>query len=82
MINLLGTIYYVLGEFENALKFLHKSLDGCRKDGDREGEGTTLNNISQIFDSRGDYEIALSYLEQSLKIRREIGDKAGEGTTL
>nr|NIM82362.1 tetratricopeptide repeat protein [Candidatus Aminicenantes bacterium] len=82
IINLLGNIYYIQGEFESALKFLHKSLDGCRKGGNKEGEGTTLNNISQIYSARGDYETALSFLEQSLNISREIGDKAGEGTTL
>ena len=47
--------------------------------GDKSGEGTTLNNISQIFKARGDYETALRYLEQSLAISQEIGDKSGEG---
>ncbi|MBO8086508.1 MAG: tetratricopeptide repeat protein, partial [Marichromatium sp.] len=50
--------------------------------GDRSGEGTTLNNISQIFKARGDYETALSDLKQSLAIQQEIGDRSGEGTTL
>jgi hypothetical protein len=31
--------------------------------GDKSGEGTTLNNISQIYDARGDYDTALSYLQ-------------------
>ena len=44
--------------------------------------GTTLNNISQIYDAKGDYDTALRYLEQSLAISRQIGDLAGEGTTL
>ena len=33
-----------------------------------QGEGTTLNNISGIYQARGDYDKALAYLEQSLKI--------------
>ncbi len=49
---------------------------------DKHDEGTTLNNLSQIYKARGDYETALTYLTQSLTIRREIGDKAGEGATL
>ena len=44
--------------------------------------GTTLNNISQIYDARGDYDRALSYLEKSLAIREQIGDKSGMGATL
>jgi tetratricopeptide (TPR) repeat protein len=46
------------------------------------GEGTTLNNISQIYYAQGDYTTALTYLTNSLAIHQEIGDKAGEGTTL
>jgi len=44
--------------------------------------GTTLNNISQIYDARGDYGKALEDLEKSLAIQREIGDRAGEGRSL
>ena len=46
------------------------------------GEGTTLNNLSQIYQAQGDYATALGYLQQSLAIRRAIGDRAGEGATL
>lgn len=44
---------------------------------DKQSEGNTLNNISQIYDARGDYDTALTYLQQSLSIRQQIGDKAG-----
>ena len=50
--------------------------------GDKAGEGTTLNNISQIYQAQGDYETALSYLKQSLAIMQQIGDKAGLCATL
>ena len=69
------------GDYETALKYLEQSLK-IKGDRGQAGEGTTLNNISQIYRVRGDYETALKYLEQSLKIRREIGDRAGEGVTL
>jgi tetratricopeptide (TPR) repeat protein len=45
-------------------------------------EGTTLNNISQIYYAQGDYTTALTYLTNSLAIHQEIGDKAEESTTL
>jgi tetratricopeptide (TPR) repeat protein len=63
------------------LTYLEQSLAIRREIGDKAGEGTTLNNLSQIYDARGDYATALTYLEQSLAIQREIGDKAGEGVT-
>ncbi len=50
--------------------------------GDTQGEGVTLNNISQIYKARGDYDNALKYLLLSLNIMKDIGDKKGEGVTL
>jgi tetratricopeptide (TPR) repeat protein len=50
--------------------------------GDRKGEGTTLNNISQIYATKGDYDTALRYLEQSLAILQQIGDRSGLCYTL
>ena len=77
-----GKTLLQIGDYETALKFLHDSLSISREIGDRSGEGTTLNNISQIYKARGDYETALKFLHDSLSIRREIGDRSGEGTTL
>ncbi|WP_417915423.1 tetratricopeptide repeat protein [Candidatus Electronema sp. JM] len=71
-----------IAKYKEALPLYEQSLVIDQELGDRQGEGTTLNNISQIYDARGDYTTALKYLEQSLSISREIGDKAGEGTTL
>ena len=77
-----GKQYLHIGGYETALSFLQQSLAIQQEIGDKSGEGTTLNNISQIFKARGDYETALSFLQQSLAIQQEIGDKSGEGTTL
>jgi tetratricopeptide (TPR) repeat protein len=71
-----------LGNYDKALEYCQQSLEIFRGLGNRRNEGTTLNNISQIFKARGDYETALDYLKQSLKIQREIGNRSGEGTTL
>ncbi len=57
-------------------------MRSSREIGDKSGEGTTLNNISQIYDARGDYDTALHYLEQSLEISREIGHLSGLCVTL
>ncbi|MBN8589064.1 MAG: tetratricopeptide repeat protein [Rhodothermia bacterium] len=54
----------------------------CQQIGDRQGEGVTLNNISQIYDAKGNYDTALRYLQQSLDISQQIGDRHGEGVTL
>jgi tetratricopeptide (TPR) repeat protein len=78
-LNRYGMCRLVLGFPEKALHSFERALSVCPG---KDEKGTTLNNISQIYDARGDYDTALKYLEQSLKIQQEIGDKSGEGTTL
>ncbi len=70
------------GRLSEALITLNRVLDISVAKKFRELEGTTLNNISQIFKARGDYDTALDFLNKSLAIRQEIGDKSGEGAAL
>ncbi|TXI28513.1 MAG: ATP-binding protein, partial [Nitrosomonas oligotropha] len=81
-INLAGLLNDHLGNYDIALQSYEESLVIWQEISNKSGEGTTLNNISQIFKVRGDYETALDYLKKSLTIQQEIGDKYGEGTTL
>jgi len=69
--------HFMTGRLDAALRSLGNSLKICKEIGNRSGEGTTLSNISQIYDARGDYETALEYLGESLQIRKEIGDRSG-----
>jgi tetratricopeptide (TPR) repeat protein len=78
----IGKQYVHIAQYDTALDYLKRSLAIRQEIGDKSGEGTTLNNISQIFKARGDYDTALDYLKRSLAIQQEIGDKSGEGTTL
>jgi tetratricopeptide (TPR) repeat protein len=78
----LGLLYLYTAQYSKALPYLETSLAISQKIGDKAEEGTTLNNISQIYQAQGDYTTALTYLTNSLTICQEIGNKAGEGTTL
>jgi len=73
-LNRYGQCQLVLGAPDQALSAFEQALEGSP---DQRSRGTTLNNISQIYDARGDYATALQYLEESLGVYREIGDKAG-----
>jgi tetratricopeptide (TPR) repeat protein len=74
--------YRMLGMLPESLESLQRALAVCREAGDRLGEGTTLNNIGQIYCSRGDYDTALEYMKESLNISCAIGQKMGESITL
>ena len=65
-----------------ALKYMEDSLKIRQEIEDKSGEGTTLNNISEIYFTRGENNTALKYLEDSLKISQEIGDMRGICATL
>jgi tetratricopeptide (TPR) repeat protein len=78
----IGNSYKTQGMLTEALDSLNQALDVCRKEGDRKGEGVTLNNISQIYSAKGDYNTALKYLEESLNITCEIDDQAGHARSL
>ncbi len=80
--NELATHHYRLSHFDEALPLFKAAGKIYQAIGDKAGEGTTLNNISQIYSARGEYERALEYLEQSLAIRQAIGDVAGLCATL
>jgi tetratricopeptide (TPR) repeat protein len=82
VLNLLGTLHHLFGNYEPALHYLKKAAAGYKKENHKKGEGATLNNMAGIAHAKGDYERALQFLEKNLKIRQDIGDKAGEGTTL
>jgi tetratricopeptide (TPR) repeat protein len=69
-------------QLAEALHHYRNALAISQEIRDRAGEGTTLNNISQIYRAWGRNEEALKTLEESLAIRREVGDRAGEGATL
>ncbi len=82
LLNDAGGLHHTSGNLEDALKLYRQSLAIRQEIVDKAGEGTTLNNISQIYYDRCDYAAALKYLEHSLVISQEIGDKKQEGTTL
>jgi len=78
----LGLLYLYTAQYSQALPYLETSLTICQEIGDKAGEGTILNNISQIYQAQGDYTTALTYLTDSLTICREIDYKTGEAVAL
>ncbi len=65
-----GKQYLHIGDYDTALGYLKQSLAIQQEIGDKSGEGTTLNNISQIYDARGDYDTALENRRPSRRVRQ------------
>jgi len=59
-----------------------QALTAARQAGDVHGEGQTLGNLGNVYESQGKRNEAIDCHEQSLKICRVSGDVHGEGQTL
>ena len=81
-LNEAGYDLYRTSRYSEALALYEQSLAIYQEIGDRIGEGTNLNNISQLYMAQGDITMALTYLDQSLFISKKIGNWAGEDVTL
>ena len=66
----IGTVYWRLGNTDEALDHLLKSI-ALNNGDDPKGFSKSLGNIGLIYRSKGDYEKALEYYEKSLAINRK-----------
>ncbi|MEM0978694.1 MAG: tetratricopeptide repeat protein [Cyanobacteria bacterium P01_H01_bin.58] len=78
----IGSVYFSLGDYSEALAYREQSLSISRELGDRAGEASRLNEIGNVYNSLGNYSRALDYYEQSLSLDRELGNRAGEAISL
>jgi len=77
-----GMMLLAVGQYDTALRYLEQSLVIRKQICDRQGEGMTLNNISQIYDAKGDYDNALYYLKQALAVVQQTDDQKVEAYIL
>ena len=78
----LGNAAELAGRTHSAQQHYLRALDTFRKNGDRQGEASSLNNLGVIAKTRGDLAEAERLQRESLAIRREVGDRQGEATSL
>jgi len=78
----LGNAAELAGRTHSAQQHYLRALDTFRKNGDRQGEASSLNNLGNIAETRGDLAEAERLQRESLAIEREIGDRQGEASSL
>jgi CHAT domain-containing protein/Tfp pilus assembly protein PilF len=77
----IGTINRVLGELQEALKYLNQALLLWRTAGDRAGEAMTLTAVGIVYAGLGEMQNALDYYNRAVPLERAAGDAAGEALT-
>jgi tetratricopeptide (TPR) repeat protein len=78
----LGNAAKLAGRTNSAQQHYIRALESFRKNGDRLGEATSLNNLGNIAQTRGDLAEAERLHRESLAIKREIGNRQGEAASL
>lgn len=77
-----GDVLRQLGELQTSVELTERGLALAREVGNREHEGSALNNLGVEYKELGDYEKGILYLTQALDIQRETDDKRGEAIVL
>ncbi|TAE73874.1 MAG: hypothetical protein EAZ85_05975 [Bacteroidetes bacterium] len=79
---MIGVVYRVKGEYDNATKYAEKSLFLSKKINHKINLGGAYNLFGNIYDMQGKYPQALENYFQALKIRDEIKDMKGKANTI
>jgi tetratricopeptide (TPR) repeat protein len=82
VLNHLGAIAHVRGEFDTAEDYYQQCLDIRRELDDRQNYAQTLNNLGLAAIKRGELDTAKEYLDESLTILQEVDDRHGQAQAL
>ncbi|GBO55634.1 hypothetical protein APA_3785 [Pseudanabaena sp. lw0831] len=79
---LIGNIYLIFGQFDNAINTFGKSLEIAKQLGIPLLEVKLLNNLGAAYFALGQYQKAIDSHQRGLAIAREISDRQGESLIL
>jgi len=77
MLNWIGNFRISLGDNEQAIKYLEKSLVLSKEIGDKRGIAESMLRLGNVTNSLGDFELAKNYYEESLDNYKKIDSKSG-----
>ena len=78
----LGKIRYLLGDYEAARKLYQQSLEIEQQLGDKSDVSRSLHNLGILAQATGDYDEARKLYQQSLEIDQVLGDKSDVSKSL
>jgi len=78
----LGNAYFLLGQYDLAIKNHEESLAIKTEIKDERSVGNTLGNLGVAYSALGKTNKAIEFYEKHLKIARKVGDRRGEVNAL
>ncbi|PZV10899.1 MAG: hypothetical protein DCF20_20635 [Pseudanabaena sp.] len=79
---LIGNIYLIFGQFDNAINTFGKSLEIAKQLGIPLLEVKLLNNLGAAYFALGQYQKAIDNHQRGLAIARDLNDRQGESLIL
>jgi len=76
----LGLLAWDEGNYDAAIANFRKAGELARAAGDRKLEGSSLNNLSLVYDEQGDYDTSLEQYRQVLALYRDVDFRAASAT--
>lgn len=74
-LNNIGKIYYLQGNYEDAIKSHNEALQIAESVNDLRMKATSLYHLGIIYQSRGDYKKAINLYKAALQIDEQLGDQ-------
>ena len=75
----LGSAYFSLGHFKEALEYHKLHLNIAKELGDRAGEGVAYGNLGITYKVLGNFKQGIECHKMHLSIAKELGDRSSEG---
>ena len=72
MNTVIGTNYYRMGDYENAVRYKMKCYEWERSVGNTESLSTTLNDLGVIYSQWNKPEMAINFFEEAEKVERPL----------
>lgn len=76
--NLLGAVYYTLGNFSEAINNFTRAYEIQIELGRRSEPMATINNVGYLLAAQGDYESAIGQYDQAITIATDFGRRDAE----
>ncbi len=77
-LNRKGTLYYTMGDYEQAKHYLMEALPVARAVNDDQALGNVTGNLGLIAIEEGQWDAAQHYLEEALRVYRRQGNVIGQ----
>lgn len=72
-LNITGSSYWMVGNYEAALNYYHLSARVAEKAGDRAGMAEAYHNMGEVYKKLGDYTKAIAFLQTSMSWHAATG---------